>query len=45
LEKVLASVGAALAFYLYVAYAEEVATEAERGANRITAFGVLGRLH
>ncbi len=40
LEKVLASVGAALAFYLYVAYAEEVATEAERGANRITAFGV-----
>ena len=45
LEKVLTSVGAALAFYLYVAYAEEVATEAERGANRITAFGVLGRLH
>jgi hypothetical protein len=45
LEKVLASVGAALAYYLYVAYAEKVATEAERGANSITAFGVLGRLH
>jgi hypothetical protein len=43
-EEILAFLTAAFAFYLYVAYAEEVAVEAERGADRITARGVLREL-
>jgi hypothetical protein len=34
----------AFAYYLYAAYAEEVAVEADRGADRITAGGVLHKL-
>src|SRR5215210_5873157 len=43
-ERILTFLTAAFAYYLYVAYAEEVATEAERGADRITARGVLHAL-
>jgi len=38
-EQLLTFVTAAFAYYLYVAYAEEVAVEAEQGADRITVRG------
>jgi len=41
LEQLLTLVTAAFAYYLYVAYAEEVAVEAEQGADRITVRGIL----
>jgi hypothetical protein len=44
LEEILALLTAAFAYYLYVAYAEEVAAEAERGADRITMRGLLREL-
>jgi hypothetical protein len=43
-EEILTLLTAAFAYYLYVAYAEEVAVEAERGAARITSRGVLRKL-
>jgi len=43
-EEILVFLTAAFAYYLYVAYAEEVAVEAERGADRITTRGVLREL-
>src|SRR5215208_3927952 len=43
-EQFLTFLTAAFAFYLYVAYAEEVVVEAERGADRITMRGVLREL-
>jgi len=43
-EEILTFLTAAFAYYLYVAYAEEVAVEAERGADRIAARGVLREL-
>ena len=43
-EQILASLTSAFAFYLYVAYAEEVAAEAERGADRLTLLNVLSKL-
>jgi hypothetical protein len=43
-EQILTFLIAAFAYYLYVAYAEEVAVEAERGAHRITVRGVLREL-
>src|SRR5918997_3606124 len=43
-EQILTSVTAAFAYYLYVAYVEEVAAESERGADSITARGVLHEL-
>jgi hypothetical protein len=43
-EEILAFLTAAFAFYLYVAYAEEVVVEAERGVDRITVRGVLREL-
>ena len=43
-EQIVTFITAALVYYLYVAYAEEVAVEAERGADRITAGGVLHEL-
>jgi hypothetical protein len=43
-EQLLASLTAAFAFYLYIAYVEEIAAEAERGAERITIRGVLRKL-
>ena len=43
-EEILTFLTAAFAYYLYVAYAEEVAVEAERGADRITIRGVLRNL-
>jgi hypothetical protein len=43
-EQILTFVAAAFAYYLYVAYAEEVAVEAEQGADRITAGGVIHKL-
>jgi len=46
-EEILTSLTGAFAFYLYivyVAYAEEVSAEAERGVERITARGVLHML-
>jgi hypothetical protein len=43
-EQILTFVAAAFAYYLYVAYAEEVAVEAEGGADRITAGGVIREL-
>src|ERR671917_942750 len=43
-EQILTFVTAAFAYYLYVAYAEEVAAESERGADSITASGVLHEL-
>ena len=39
-EQLLTFVTAAFAYYLYVAYAEEVAVEAEQGADRITVRGI-----
>ena len=43
-EQILAFITAAFAYYLYVAYAEEIAVEAEGGADRITAGGVIHEL-
>jgi hypothetical protein len=43
-EEILTFLTAAFAYYLYVAYAEEVIVEAERGADRITTRGVLREL-
>jgi hypothetical protein len=43
-EEILTFLTAAFAYFLYVAYAEEVALEAERGADRITIRGVLRKL-
>ena len=43
-EQIVTFITAAFVYYLYVAYAEEVAVEAERGADRITAGGVLHEL-
>jgi hypothetical protein len=43
-EQVLTFATAAFAYYLYGAYEEEEAVEAERGADRITAGGVLREL-
>jgi hypothetical protein len=43
-EELLTFLTAAFAYYLYLAYAEEVAAEAERGADRITTRGVLREL-
>jgi hypothetical protein len=43
-EEILTFLTAAFAYYLYVAYAEEVAVEAERGADRITTRDVLREL-
>jgi hypothetical protein len=43
-EEILTFVTAAFAYYLYVAYAEEVAVEAERGTVHITAGGMLRKL-
>jgi hypothetical protein len=43
-EEVLTFITAAFAYYLYVAYAEEIAVEAERGAGRITVRGLLREL-
>jgi hypothetical protein len=42
--QIVAFITTAFAYYLYVAYAEEVAVEAERGADRITAGGMLHEL-
>ena len=44
LDQLMAFFLAALAFYLYVAYAEEVAVEAEQGVDRITLRGMLREL-
>src|SRR5215211_5377452 len=43
-EQLLTFVTAAFAYYLYVAYAEELAVEAEQGANRITSHDVVREL-
>jgi hypothetical protein len=43
-EEILTFLTAAFAYFLYVAYAEEVALEAERGADRITIRSVLRKL-
>src|SRR5918997_2437280 len=43
-EQILTFLTSAFAYYLYVAYAEEVAVEAERGADRITVRGMLHEL-
>ena len=43
-EQILASLASAFAFYSFVAYAEEVAAEAERGTARLTLRDVLGKL-
>ena len=43
-EQILASLTSAFAFYLFVAYAEGIAAEAERGAARLTLCNVLGKL-
>jgi hypothetical protein len=43
-EEVLTFITAAFAYYLYVAYAEAIAVEAERGAGRITVRGLLREL-
>jgi hypothetical protein len=43
-EQILASLTSAFAFYLFVAYAEGVAAEAERGAARLTLRDVVGKL-
>jgi hypothetical protein len=44
LDQLVAFFLAALAFYLYVAYAEEVVIEAEQGVDRITLRGMLREL-
>jgi hypothetical protein len=43
-EQILTFLAAAFAYYLYMAYAEEIAVEAERGTGRITIRGVLHKL-
>jgi hypothetical protein len=43
-EQILTTMTSALAYYLYVAYAEEVAMEAEGGVDRISVRGVLREL-
>jgi hypothetical protein len=43
-EQILTAMTSALAYYLYVAYAEEVAMEAEGGVDRISVRGVLREL-
>jgi hypothetical protein len=43
-EEILTFLTAAFAYYLYVAYAEEVAVEAEQSTDRITTRGVLREL-
>lgn len=43
-EQVLTTITSAFAYYLYVAYAEEVAMEAEGGVERISVRGVLREL-
>jgi hypothetical protein len=43
-EEILTTITSAFAYYLYVAYAEEVAMEAERGVDRITILGALREL-
>jgi hypothetical protein len=43
-EQILTFMTSAVAYYLYVAYAEEVALEAERGVDRITVRGMLREL-
>jgi hypothetical protein len=43
-EQILASLASAFAFYLFVAYAEEVAAKAEGGAAPLTLRDVLGQL-
>ena len=43
-EQIVTFITATFAYYLYVAYVEEVAVEAERGADRITPGGVLHEL-
>ncbi len=43
-DQILGSLTSAFAFYLYVAYAEEVAVEAERGVDRLTLRDVLGKM-
>ena len=43
-EEILTFLTAAFAFYLYVAYAEEIVVEVERGADRITMRDVLREL-
>jgi hypothetical protein len=43
-EEILTFVTSAFAYYLYVAYAEELTVEAERGVHRITVRGVLREL-
>jgi hypothetical protein len=44
LDRVVTYLTAAFAYYLYLAYAEEIAAEAERGACRITVLGMLLKL-
>ena len=43
-EQIVASLTSAFAFYLFVAYAEGIAAEAERGAARLTLRDILGKL-
>jgi hypothetical protein len=43
-EQILTTVTSAFAYFLYVAYAEEVAVEAKRGVGRITVRGALHEL-
>jgi hypothetical protein len=43
-DYILGSLTSVFALYLYVTYAEEVATEAERGTDRLTLRDVLGKL-
>ena len=43
-EQILASLASAFAFYLFVAYAEEVAAKAERGAAPLTLRDMLDQL-
>jgi len=43
-EQILTFITSAFAYYLYVAYAEEIAVEAERGTDRITVRGMLREL-
>jgi hypothetical protein len=43
-EQILATLASAFAFYFFVAYAEGIADEAERGAARLTLRDVLGKL-
>src|SRR5215212_11274159 len=43
-EQILTFITSAFAYYFYVAYAEEIAVEAERGTDRITVRGMLREL-